>query len=145
MGRAFTVPMHISLTSPLCPLNVLRVHKQKRIPDKYAWVSPGFHTHANPRVEVSSPAPLSLKVPQKMKPPPQPGPLMELLHQERCCITRALSTCLSKSPETNPPSRFPLQSPYRKGDVPSPEPSICNSQSPQKRNPPPGFPYRAPT
>jgi hypothetical protein len=89
MGWALRVPMHVDLTGPLCPLprsvswepcpskevphcpqiqtsNVFRVHK-KRIPDKYCWMSPGRHTHANTKAEVSSPAPLSFRAP----PPPR--------------------------------------------------------------------------
>jgi hypothetical protein len=70
---------------------------------------------------------------------------MELLHRERCSITRVLSTYLSKFRKTKSPSTFPLQSPYVQEDIPPQEPSLRNSQSPQKRTPPPGSPYGSPT
>jgi hypothetical protein len=57
---------------------------------------------------------------------------MELMHRERWSITRALSTCLSKSPKTKPPCRFPLRSPYIEKDVPSPEPSLHIFKIPRK-------------
>jgi hypothetical protein len=107
-------------------------------------VSPRLHTHTNTWADVSSPAPFHIfQSPQKRSFPP--GSPTELLHRERCSISRALSAYLSKSPEKKPPSRIPLQSPYREKDAPSPEPSLHISQSPQKRDPPLGSPYGAST
>jgi hypothetical protein len=112
------------------------------------------------------------KSPKKKLPPP--GPPMELRHRQRCSISRALSTYLSKSPVQSPLyislevpspgsslhiprspqsralytylSKSPVQGHlYISLEVPSPGPSLQNSQSPQKRNPPPGSPYRVPT
>jgi hypothetical protein len=94
-------------------------------------------------LHLQSPVYISLKVPRKEKPPLQ-VPLMEPLHRERCSISRALFTYLSKSPEKkNPPSRFLLWSPYIEKDAPSPDPSIYLSKSPEKK-PPPGSPDGAP-
>jgi hypothetical protein len=94
---------------------------------------------------------------------------MELLHLERCFITRALSTCLSKSPEAKPPPGSPYRAPkYRKMlhlqmplyitlkvprketplQVPLMEPlhrERCSiSGAPQKRKSPSGFPLQSP-
>jgi hypothetical protein len=62
-------------------------------------------------------------------------PLTEPLHRERCSVSRALFTYLSKSPEKKPPSRFPLWSPYIEKDAPSPEPSLHIFQNSQERSP----------
>jgi hypothetical protein len=100
-------------------------------------VSPGLHTHAHTRAEVSSPAPLSFKVPSPKKEAPSQVPLWS------SCIENGAPSAqpslhISQSPQKrNPPSRCPLQSPYIEEDAPSPEPSLRNSQSPQKRTPPP--------
>jgi hypothetical protein len=81
---------------------------------------------------------------------------MELLHRERCSITRALSTYLLKSPEKKPPLQVPLTEPlhrekcsisralYISLKVPNPEPSLHISRSPQKRNTPSRFPLWSP-
>jgi hypothetical protein len=112
--------MHVGLTSPLCPLarpeswepcpskevphcpqtqtsNVLRAHKkgsQINMPEYHQ----GFTLMQTQGLRFP-PQPRYLSKSLKKKLPP-PHPPVGLLHREGCSITRALSTGLSKSPET---------------------------------------------
>jgi hypothetical protein len=65
-------------------------------------------------------------------------PLTEPLHRERCSISRAIFTYLSKFPEKVPPSRFPSQSLIEM--LCSQSLRVPVSRSPWWKNPPPGHP-----
>jgi hypothetical protein len=126
---------------PLKSLGSIKKGSQINMPEYHQGFTlvqtKGLRFPPQPRYPLESP-------PQKRSSPSRspygaPASRNMLHHQSPLCMSLKVPKNEAR------PFRFPLQSPYIEEDAPSPEPCLCNSQSPQKRNPPPGSPYGAPT